>query len=121
MNIVVTYVFKSLSFVSLYYYTHENLFYIIIVHSRFNGGSRAAAASKMECFESIINALKPSTVVTKSYILNDAGLVIDLPLKLTFTSSKSVLQPREQCFLYLFKIINRSTRTMSIDSVLVIL
>ena len=93
-----TYVFKSLSFVSLYYYTHENLFYIIIVHSRFNGGSRAAAASKMECFESIVNALKPSTVVTKSYILNDAGLVID-PLKRTFTCSKSVLQTREQCLI----------------------
>ena len=87
---------KSFCFVFFYYYTHGNLSYIITVHSSFNGGSRNPATSTMECFESEVNVWKPLTVVTKTCILDLAG-VIDLPLKLTFTCSNSALGTLDQC------------------------
>ena len=48
----------------------------------FRGGSRTAAASKMEHFVIIVNGWKPLTIITKSSILNVAA-VLDPPLILT--------------------------------------
>ena len=42
-------------------------------------GSRAAAASKMECFLIIVNGWKPLTIITKHPIL-DAAAAVDPPL-----------------------------------------
>ena len=43
------------------------------------GGSRTPATSKMELFVIIVNGWKPLTIITKSSILDVAG-VLDLPL-----------------------------------------
>ena len=43
------------------------------------GGSRAAAASKMEQFVVIVNSWKPLTIITKRYAL-DVAAGLDLPL-----------------------------------------
>ena len=43
------------------------------------GRSRAAAASKMECFVIIVNGLKPLTIITKRSIL-DVPAALDPPL-----------------------------------------
>ena len=43
------------------------------------GGSRAAAASKMERFVIIVNGCKPLTIITKRSIL-DVAAVLDPPL-----------------------------------------
>ena len=43
------------------------------------GGSRTPATSKMELFMIIVNGWKPLTIITKSSILDVAG-VLDLPL-----------------------------------------
>ena len=43
------------------------------------GGSRAAATSKMEFFEIIVNGFQPLTIITKCSIL-DAAAVLDPPL-----------------------------------------
>ena len=45
------------------------------------GGSRIAAASKMECFVIIVNGWKPLTIITKRSILDVAG-VLDPPLSI---------------------------------------
>ena len=45
----------------------------------FTGGSRAASASKMECFVIIVNGWKPLTVITKHSIL-DAAAALGLSL-----------------------------------------
>ena len=45
------------------------------------GGSRAAAASKMECFVTIVNGFQPLTIITKYSILNVAG-ALDPPLEI---------------------------------------
>ena len=44
------------------------------------GGSRTAAASKMEHFVIIVNVWKPLTIITKRSIL-DVAAVLDPPLK----------------------------------------
>ena len=44
------------------------------------GGSRAAAASKMECFVIIVNGWKPLTIITKHSILFVAA-ALDPPLE----------------------------------------
>ena len=44
------------------------------------GGSWAAATSKMECFETIVNGWKPLTIITKSSIL-DVAAALDPPLE----------------------------------------
>ena len=46
------------------------------------GGSRTAAASKMEHFVIIVNGWKPLTIITKCSIL-DVSAVLDPPLKAT--------------------------------------
>ena len=43
------------------------------------GGSRAAAASKMECFVIIVNRLQPLSIITKHSIL-DVAAALDPPL-----------------------------------------
>ena len=43
------------------------------------GGSRAASASKMECFVIIINGWKELTIITKHSIL-DVAAALDPPL-----------------------------------------
>ena len=43
------------------------------------GGSRTAAASKMERFVTIVNGFQPLTIITKRSIL-DVAAVLDLPL-----------------------------------------
>ena len=43
------------------------------------GGSRAATASKMECFVIIVNGWKPLTIITKQSIL-DVTAALDPPL-----------------------------------------
>ena len=43
------------------------------------GGSRAAAASKMECFVIIVNGFLPLTIITKHSIL-DVAAALDPPL-----------------------------------------
>ena len=43
------------------------------------GGSRAAAASKMECFVIIVNGFQPLTIITKHSIL-DVAAALDPPL-----------------------------------------
>ena len=45
----------------------------------FRGGSRAAAAFKMECFVIIVNVFQPLTIITKHSIF-DVAAVLDLPL-----------------------------------------
>ena len=42
------------------------------------GGSRAAAASKMECFVIIVNGFQPLTIITKHSIL-DVAAALDPP------------------------------------------
>ena len=44
------------------------------------GGSRVAAASKMECFVIIVNSFQPLTIITKRSIL-DVAAALDPPLK----------------------------------------
>ena len=44
-----------------------------------SGGSRAAAASKMERFGIIVNGLKPLSFITKHSIL-DVAVALDPPL-----------------------------------------
>ena len=50
------------------------------------GGSRTAATSKMEHFVIIVNGWKPLIIITKSSILDVAG-VLDPPLKQTLDQS----------------------------------
>ena len=47
---------------------------------KFRGGSRVAAASKMECFVIIVNSFQPLTIITKHSIL-DVAAALDPPLK----------------------------------------
>ena len=51
------------------------------------GGSRTAAASKMEHFVIIVNGWKLLTIITKSSIL-DVAAVLDPPLKTYFVAIK---------------------------------
>ena len=51
----------------------------------FRGGSRAAAASKMERFVIIVNGFQPLTIITKRSIL-DVAAVLDPPLEFRYTS-----------------------------------
>ena len=53
------------------------------------GGSRAAAASKMERFLIIVKGWKPLTIITKRSILEVAA-ALDLPLNITVTNTDSV-------------------------------
>ena len=46
---------------------------------------------RWSALESIVNAWKPLTVVTKSFILNDTG-VVGLHLKIVFSCSKKSVQ-----------------------------
>ena len=48
--------------------------------TRFRGGSRAAATSKMESFVIIVNGWEPLTIITKNSIL-DVATVLDSPLR----------------------------------------
>ena len=48
--------------------------------TRFRGGSRAAATSKMESFVIIVNGWEPLTIITKHSIL-DVAAATDPPLK----------------------------------------
>ena len=45
----------------------------------YRGGSRAAAASKMECFVIIVNGFQSLTIITKHSIL-DVAAALDPPL-----------------------------------------
>ena len=49
----------------------------------YRGGSRAAAASKMECFVIIVNGWKPLNIITKHSIL-DVAVALDPPMHLYF-------------------------------------
>ena len=51
--------------------------------TRFRGGSRAAATSKMERFVIIVNGWEPLTIITKSSIL-DVAAALDPPLVVVF-------------------------------------
>ena len=51
--------------------------------TRFRGGSRAAATSKMESFVIIVNGWEPLTIITKNSIL-DVATVLDPALRLKF-------------------------------------
>ena len=54
------------------------------------GGSRTAAASKMERFVIIVNSFQPLTIITKGSIL-DVAAVLDPPLTTTIASYLSML------------------------------
>ena len=57
------------------------------------GGSRAAATSKMECFEIIVNGFQPLTIITKCSILDvTAVLDLDLHVVLKLDYSPSILK-----------------------------
>ena len=49
----------------------------------YRGGSRAAAASKMEYFAIMVNGFQPLTIITKHSIL-DVAAVLNQPLVLIF-------------------------------------
>ena len=51
----------------------------LVVKRKFIGISRAAAISKMECFEIIVNDFQPLTIITRRSIL-DVAAVLDPPL-----------------------------------------
>ena len=51
-------------------------------NATFTGGSRAAAASKIERFVKTVNGWKPLTIITKRSIL-DVAAVLDPPLTVT--------------------------------------
>ena len=53
------------------------------------GGSRAAAASKMECFVTIVNGFQPLTIITKHSILNVAA-ALDSPLNTLMKITKKI-------------------------------
>ena len=52
----------------------------VFCSTRFRGGSRVAATSKMECFVIIANGFQPLTIITKHPIL-DAAAALDPPLR----------------------------------------
>ena len=52
-------------------------------------GSRAAATSKMERFEIIVNGWKPLTIITKLSILEGAA-ALDPPLAFTYNIRKLI-------------------------------
>ena len=51
--------------------------------TKFRGGSKTAAASKMERFVIIVNGFRPLTIITKRSIL-DVSAALDPPLKLIY-------------------------------------
>ena len=60
------------------------------------GGSRAAAASKMECFLTIVNGWTPLTIITKHSIL-DVAAALSPPLLSTFWNHSAPTSPMVKC------------------------
>ena len=68
-------------------------FYLFILPKLYTirGGSRAAATSKMECFEIIVYGWKPLTIITKHSIL-DVAAGLDPPLTMEHKLVKAVFK-----------------------------
>ena len=75
----------------------------------YRGGSRAAAASKMEYFAIMVNGFQPLTIITKHSIL-DVAAVLDRPLGLMHVVSmikqvnRTVLLNRSRWLLEYFSV-----------------
>ena len=70
------------------------------------GGSRTAAASKVELFVIIVNGWKPLTIITKSSTL-DAAAVLDPPLVTSNINTTYQIRSNEE------KIINKTDMILS--------
>ena len=70
----------------------HNFYHMTLTYNVTRGGSRTAAASKMECFAIIVNDFQPLTIITKHSIL-DVAAALDPPLVTKILSNITIVKP----------------------------